>query len=114
VNSKQDLGRYKEFLIRKLFDRDSLISKTLVRKADRKRLVFDSTAIRELDANHTRFLKLLLVAIYLTSGSPIRGEEILLLRYFNTLITKNHNIVINPKTNLIRLVTTYYKSYNIT
>ena len=77
-------------------------------------MVFKSTAIRELYASRTRFLELLLVAIYLTSGSPIRGEEILLLRYFNTLTTRTRNIVVDTKTNLIRLVTTYYKSYNIT
>ena len=114
VNSEQDLTRYKEFLIKKLFDRDSLISKTLVHRVESERLVFNSSAIRELYTQRTRFLELLLVAIYLTSGSPIRGEEILLLRYLNTLTTKNRNILIDSKTNLIRLATTYYKSYNIT
>jgi hypothetical protein len=85
----------------------------LVWKVNGKRLVFDSRAINRLYTNRTRFLELLLVVIYLTSGSPIHGEEILLLWYLNTLTTKNQNIIIDLKTNLVRLVTTYYKSYNI-
>jgi hypothetical protein len=51
----------------------------LVRKVDGKRLVFNLRAINKLYTNCTRFLELLLVVIYLTSGSLIRGEEILLL-----------------------------------
>jgi hypothetical protein len=85
----------------------------LVREVNGKRLVFDLRAINKLYTNRTRFLELLLVVIYLTSGSLIRGEEILLLRYLNTLTTKNQNIIIDLKTNLVCLVTTYYKSYNI-
>jgi hypothetical protein len=61
----------------------------LVWKVNGKRLVFDLRAINKLYTNRTRFLELLLVVIYLTSGSLIRREEILLLRYLNTLTTKN-------------------------
>src|ERR1700712_532085 len=86
VTSEQDLGRYKDFLIKKLLDQDSQISKALVKKVVSKCLIFNSTAVKELYTNRTRFLELLLLAIYLTSGSLIRGEKILLLRYLNTLI----------------------------
>jgi hypothetical protein len=51
----------------------------------------------------------------MSSGAPIRGEEIILLEYFNTLINNKRNIFIEPSnSNLIRLTTNYYKSYNIT
>jgi hypothetical protein len=110
----QDLSRFKELLIRRLFQPDSYIRQVLVSKAFPDRLEFKPTAIRELYQNRTHFLELLLLAIYLTSGSPIRGEEIVLLQYRNCLTTKNRNIVVDPKSNLIRLATTYYKSFNIT
>lgn len=114
VSQSQDLGPYKELLIRKLFDPSSGISRRLVSKIDGKRLEFRSAAVNKLYSHRTHFLELLLAAIYLTSGSPIRGEEILPIRFRNTLTTKTRNIVIDPKTHLIRLVTTYYKSFNIT
>jgi hypothetical protein len=49
------------------------------------------------------------------SRAPIRSKEIILLEYFNTLINNKRNIFIKPSnSNLIRLTTNYYKSYNIT
>jgi hypothetical protein len=49
------------------------------------------------------------------SGAFIKGEEIILLEYFNTLINNKRNIFIEPSNpSLIRLTTNYYKSYNIT
>jgi hypothetical protein len=47
--------------------------------------------------------------------APIKGKEIILLEYFNTLINNKRNIFIKlSNSNLIKLITNYYKSYNIT
>jgi hypothetical protein len=83
-------------------------------KIDGKRLEFNLTTVAKLYTNRTRFLELLLAAIYLTSGSLMRREELLTIRYQNTLTTKIRNLVIDSRTYLIRIVTTYHKSFNIT
>jgi len=114
-NKEQDLDIYKDLLINKLSIKESLISKTLIKDINNNNIIFKESNIKELFNNRTKFLELLLALIYMSSGAPIRGEEIILLEYFNTLINNKRNIFIEPSnSNLIRLTTNYYKSYNIT
>jgi hypothetical protein len=115
-NKKQDLDLYKDLLINKLNNKTSLIYKFLIKSINNNNnIIFKKENIKKLYNNQTKFLQLLLVLIYLTSGAPIRGEDLVLLEYFNTIINKERNIFIEPSNlNLIRLETSYYKSYNIT
>ena len=75
---------------------------------------FNTSSISKFLKNKRKFLELLSIAIYLTSGSPIRGEELALIKYRNTLETKFRNIVIKPRKEWIRINTTQYKAYNTT
>ncbi len=76
---------------------------------------FNKKHLQLLLTNRVKFLELLMLCIYLTSGSPIRGEEIVLLKYKNTLLTKLRNISISDFiSKLIRIETSYSKTFNIT
>jgi len=58
---------------------------------------FNSKSIKSFLDNRTKFLELLAIAIYLTSSSPLRGEEVVVIKYLNTLESGLRNIVIKPK-----------------
>ena len=111
-----DYNNFKELYIRKLLNKDTLFSKVLVKSIDytTSTITFNKESLRVFLRNRNTFLTLLLLAIYLTSGSPIRGEEIVLLKYRNSSTTRLRNIVIDPGTKLIRIETNYSKTYNLT
>ena len=122
ITKTQDFSIYKDFLIKRLLDRNSSISikylKSIniitTRSNNSSGLKFNSKSIKSFLDNKTKFLELLAIAIYLTSGSPLRGEEVVVIKYLNTLESGLRNIVIEPKNGWIRINTTYHKSYNIT
>jgi len=115
-SKEQDLLNYKQLLIKKLFNKDTLISQVLVKNIDtiNSNINFNTLKVKELLLNRTKFLELLLVLIYITSGSPIRGSEVVLLKFRNSLTTGLRNIIIDQKYNFIKLNTTYSKQWNIT
>ena len=121
ITKTQDFSIYKDFLIKRLLDRSSSFSikylksiNTTTTRSNSSSLKFDSKSIKSFLDNRTKFLELLSIAIYLTSGSPLRGEEVVVIKYLNTLESGPRNIVIEPKNGWIRINTTYHKSYNIT
>ena len=122
ITKTQDFSIYKDFLIKRLLDRSSSfsikylksINTITTRSNNSSNLEFNSKSIKSFLDNRNRFLELLAIAIYLTSGSPLRGEEVVVIKYLNTLESGPRNIVIEPKNGWIRINTTYHKSYNIT
>lgn len=116
ISKDQNLEAYNNFIILKLLSKDSLINRTLIKdiNSSTNEIKWKEDNIRELYNNRTKFLELLLLAIYLTSGAPIRGTEIVILKYFNTITTSLRNVLIDNKTNLVKIRTTYHKSMNIT
>jgi len=122
ITKTQDFSIYKDFLIKRLLDRNSSfsikylksINITTTRSNNSSGLKFYSKSIKSFLDNKTKFLELLAIAIYLTSSSPLRGEEVVVIKYLNTLESGPRNIVIEPKNGWIRINTTYHKAYNIT
>lgn len=112
INNNQDLTLYKDLLINKLLNNNTYISKLLLK--DITNLKFNNKNIETLYKNRIQFLELLYLAIYLTSGSPLRGSELILINYINTLTQPQRNILIESrKPEFIKINTTYNKSYNI-
>ncbi|KAF2501936.1 hypothetical protein BU16DRAFT_427321, partial [Lophium mytilinum] len=60
------------------------------------------------------FIEYLALAIYLTSGSPLRGEEVVLITYKNTIETGLRDLTIEPRLGLIRLNSRWHKMQNTT
>lgn len=63
-----------------------------------------------------KFLRLLLIAVHLMGGSPLRGEELLILLYRNVDKIEGgvRHLIYDRETRLIRVTTRWYKSFNIT
>ena len=68
---------------------------------------YNHTAIYMQLENHNQFLEYLLVLVYLVSGQPPRGEELVATRYRNT-VTLKRNIFMFGKDMVFAL--TYHKS----
>ena len=112
INQNQDLTIYKDLLINKLLNKETLISQKLLK--DINTLTFNSENIKLLYNNKTKFLELLFFSIYLTSGSLLRGNKLIIVNYFNTLTQLFWNILIKLKQpEFIKINTTYNKSFNI-
>lgn len=112
INQSQDLTIYKDLLLNKLLNKNTLISQKLIKNL--AILEFNKENIKVLYNNRIKFLELLYLAIYLTSGSPLRGTELILINYINTITQPLRNILIEPsRPEFIKINTTYNKSFNI-
>ena len=83
INQSQDLTIYKDLLFNKLLNKNTLISQKLIKNL--AILEFNKENIKVLYNNQIKFLELLYLAIYLTSGSLLRGTELILINYINII-----------------------------
>jgi hypothetical protein len=110
----QNLEEINTIFINKLLSPTSKLNKIFIKEIKKDNtIIFNINKVKEYLNNRKDFIKYLALAIYLTSGAPLRGEELLLIKYKN-IENSPRNIYIEPKKNLIRINTRWHKGQNIT
>jgi len=109
------LEPFRDFLVRVLLDSRSALYSRYIRNINPAtgKPRFKASKIAEFFSIRKEFLELLALAIYINSGSPLRGEELVLITYRNSRDSLR-NIILDRESKLISITTRYYKSYNIT
>lgn len=99
----------KGWLLERVLESDSLREKFVFRDRSNK-VVWNKLAVRDYYQRVGAFLEVLLILVYITSGQPARGTEIIGLLHSNTTLHWN----IFAEDGLISLVTSYHKGYTCT
>lgn len=105
---ENNLAIYQDFLARKLGNINTELGKEFTICVDNK-IKFKPTKIQQWKRVRMQFLKNLLLIIYLTSGSPNRGTEILTVAWQNSAQLKR-SVLIDKNTHLIMILTGYSKT----
>ena len=108
-----NLEGYKDYLVKILLDPKSKLYKKYIKKVKDNKLIYNISNINKFYTTRREFINLFTLAIYLTSSSPLRGEELVNITFKNTR-DNIRNIIFNKEEELIVITTNYYKSYNIT
>lgn len=112
---KYNIEDYSYFLIRRLEDTTSIFSKYFINSIeDNNTIDFNISNIKKFFANRKEFIKLLGLAFYLLGACPIRGTEVEILKYSNSIELGPRNLYIDNITKLIKVETSYSKSNSIT
>lgn len=115
INKEQNLTRFSNFLLEKVLDsKNSLYSKFINTINSNNKISFNRDGIDKYLKNKDSFIELLSLAIYLTSSSPLRGSELVIIKYKSTKEYGNRNITLDRTSSLIRLETSYTKGRSIT
>jgi superfamily II DNA helicase RecQ len=105
---------YKDYLPKLLLNpKSSLYKRYISSISSSNKINYKISNINKFYTTRKEFINLLALAIYLTSSSPLRGEELVNITYKNTR-DNIRNIIFNKEEELILITTNYYKSYNIT
>jgi superfamily II DNA helicase RecQ len=108
-----NLESYKDYLVKVLLESKSKLNKRYIKKVINNKPIFNISKVNKFYSTRKEFIELLTLALYLTTSSPLRGEELVNLIYKNTR-DNIRNIIFNKEEELIVITTSYYKSYNIT
>jgi len=110
-----NLESIQDFLLKLLLNPKSSLYRKYIKKIDPELdiPVFRVSTIANFYNKRRDFLKILGLAIYISSGSPLRGEELVSIIFRNTR-DKTRDIIFKKEYNLMEISTSYYKSYNIT
>ena len=108
-----NLESYKDYLVKLLLEPGSRLNKRYIKSVLNNKPVFTITNITKFYKKRKEFIELLSLALYLTTSSPLRGEELVSITFRNTR-DNIRNIIFNKEEELIVITTSYYKSYNIT
>jgi len=109
-----NLDNSKLLLIKRLEDKESRFSKEFIKGYNNNRPIYNISRFNLYLKEREEFIKLLGVAIYLLTGCPIRGTEIIQIKYINTLLYRTRNLFIDNNSSYFRVETNYSKSNNIT
>ena len=109
-----NLDNSKLLLIKRLEDKESRFSKEFIKGYNNNRPIYNISRFNLYLKEREEFIKLLGVAIYLLTGCPIRGIEIIQIKYINTLLYRTRNLFIDNNSSYFRVETNYSKSNNIT
>ena len=101
------LDAYNTFLIHRLIDPTTALGKSFGRRGA-SGIELEPIKTQEWLRTRMEFLKTLALAIHLTSGSPVRGSEILMVIYKNSSMFMR-DIYIDNNTKLVRMLTRYGK-----
>ena len=104
---------YKDYLVKLVLEPKSKLNKRYIRKVSDNKPYFNISNTTKFLSRRKEFIELLTLALYLTTSSPLRGEELIRLTYKNTR-DNIRNIIFSKEEELIVITTSYYKSYNIT
>ncbi|UPX15128.1 uncharacterized protein EKO05_0005587 [Ascochyta rabiei] len=113
-NRDYNLKDYSFYLIKRLEDTSSIFSKFFINSITSTSIDFNIYNIRKYLKDRQEFIKLLGLAFYLLAACPIRGTEVELLKYTNSLELGSRNLYIDSITKLIKVETSYSKSNSIT
>ena len=114
ILDNSSLVDYKDYLPKLLLNpKSSLYKRFISNISSSNKINYKISNINKFYTTRKEFINLLALAIYLTSSSPLRGEELVNITYKNTR-DNIRNIIFNKEEELILITTNYYKSYNIT
>ena len=113
-NASLNLEDKEDFLINRLSNRDNYFSKYFIKAWQDNSPIYNKENINNYLDNRIEFIKLLGVALYLLAAAPIRGTEVEVIKYYNTIEYGERNLFIDNKTKLFRIETSYCKTNNIT
>lgn len=108
LSNNKYLSKYKDTLLERFLDSTSLFNNYFYR--DNNLIKNIEEYLKKVD----KFLELLLLNIYLLTSSPLRGEELVIIKYRNTSLGGRRNIYFDKESNLIVINTSYSKSRDIT
>ena len=112
MHGPNSLGYFNAFLLKRFANTDTPLGQMFARRGFR-RIRFDQTQIDHWLRIRNRWMKKLAVLVHLSSGSPVRGTEILLVLYKNGA-SRTRDLFIDQNTHQVRLHTYYTKTSNIT
>ena len=107
-----NLSSWDDFLLKRLFNSNSF-SKKFIKNIGPNGPVFRLSEVEKWLENRNTIINIFLVLFYSISGSPPRSEEILQIKYRNTLETQLRNIYIDNISNLIQINLNYHKGVSI-
>ena len=108
-----NLDSNKLLLLKRLEDKESRFSKEFIKGYNNNKPIYNINRFNLYLKEREEFIKLLGVAIYLLTGCPIRGTEIIQIKYINTLLYGTRNLFIDNNSSYFRVETNYSKSNNI-
>lgn len=115
INKEQNLTKFSNYLLEKVLDpTNSLYTLFITSINDKKDINFNRENIDKYLKSKDNFIELLSLAIYLTSSSPLRGSELVIIKYKSTKEYRVRNITLDRTSSLIRLETSYTKGRSIT
>ena len=110
VRSLKDKSPY---FLEQLLEKNTYYNRTLLKGIRGNSIIFKSRAIETFNRNINNVIEYLALAIYLTSGGPLRGTELPTIIYKN-IESVTRSIIYNNKDGLISITTNYSKTKNIT
>ena len=113
-NSSLNLEDKEDFLINRLSNKYNYFSNYFIKAQQNNSPIYNKENINNYLDNRIEFIKLLGVALYLLAAAPIRGTEVEVIKYYNTIEYGERNLFIDNKTKLFRIETSYCKTNNIT
>lgn len=115
INREQDLSKYNNYLLERVLDPTNTLYSLFINSIiDKKDISFNKVNIEKYLKSKDNFIELLSLAIYLTSSSPLRGSELVIIKYKSTKEYGVRNLTLDRTSSLIRLETSYTKSRSIT
>ena len=116
IEDNELFNSYTTYLSSLVVDSNTVFSKYLLKSFSirQNKPKFYISNVSEWLNIRDRFIKLLALSFYCLSGNPVRGEELILLRYKNSLKGGLRNIIYNSNLNSFYINLYWDKSLNIT